>query len=448
MPAPAPDLSHIPTPSRLPLIGNTLQILHDPYAWHSATRDRLGPVYRFHFLGREIVCAHGADAVETVLLDRDGQFSNASGWEMIARLFSGGLLLRDGPEHRAHRRMLQPAFRAEVLRRALQVMSARITAEIADWPLHRPFPLFWAIRRLTRSVAAEVFMGIDDRKQSDRLGDAFLAELDATAAPVRVPLPFTKMARGVRARAILTDHFTALIEERRQGSGTDIFSELCRLKTDDGAWLDAATLTDHFNFLLFAAFDTATTSVTAMAEHLALHPDWQEVMADEVAALKGELSFEALDALDATERVLKEALRLVAPVPFLPRGVTAACEIGGVAIPAGSTVTVCPGLVMIDPALWTEPQRFDPDRFAAPRFEDRRHAFAWAPFGGGAHKCLGMHFAMMEAKAFFAAFLPRFRIEARGPAQWRRLPIPRPTDGLRVTRAPAARRPGPTRRAA
>ncbi|WP_157764658.1 cytochrome P450 [Rhodobacter sp. CZR27] len=445
MPAPAPDLSHIPAVPGLPLLGNTLQILRDPYAFHTGTRDRLGPLYRVRFLGHEVVAAHGIDAVEMVFLNRDGAFSNARGWEMIAPLFGGGLLLRDGAEHRTHRRMLQPAFRAEVLRRTLRLMSRRIEAEIAHWPVDRPFRFFWAIRQLTRGVAAEAFMGITDRRTSDRLGDAFLAELDATAAPIRTPLPFTRMARGLRARAFLKDHFARLIEERRQGSGHDIFSELCRLRTEDGEWLDAGTLTDHFNFLLFAAFDTSTTSVTAMAEQLALHPEWQEAMAEEVAALKGDLGFEALETMQATERVFREALRLVAPVPFVARGVLRAVEIHGVTIPPGAIVSACPGLVMMDPAIWTSPERFDPDRFAEPRTEDRRHPFAWAPFGGGAHKCLGMHFAMMEVKAFFAAFLPRFRIAARAPAEWRRLPIPRPTDGLRVTLTrdrPFQRRPG------
>ena len=94
---------------------------------------------------------------------------------------------------------------------------------------------------------------------------------------------------------------------------------------------------------------------------------------------------------------------------------------------------------MMDPDLWTEPDRFAPDRFSSNRAEDQRHKFAWAPFGGGAHKCIGMHFSLMEVKAVVAAFFRRYRIEKTGgPTAWQRLPIPRPKDGLPVRLRPAA----------
>ncbi|MEL6126336.1 MAG: cytochrome P450, partial [Pseudomonadota bacterium] len=72
--------------------------------------------------------------------------------------------------------------------------------------------------------------------------------------------------------------------------------------------------------------------------------------------------------------------------------------------------------------------------FSSNRAEDQSHRFAWSPFGGGAHKCIGMHFSLMEVKAVTAAFFRRFRISrARpGPTAWQRLPIPRPKDGLPV----------------
>ncbi len=430
---PIPDLTHVPAMPRLPGFGNTPQILADPYRFHATARARLGPVYRFNFLGRDGICVHGPDALGEVLLNREGRFSNALGWELIEPLFGGGLLLRDGPEHRDHRRMLLPAFRAEVMRHALGRIAARMDADLAAWPIGRPFGFHAAIRQLTRAIAADVFMGIDDAREADRLGRAFLAMLDASAAPIRRPLPFTAMRRGQRARAELRRAFAALVEARRASAGRDIFSELCRLRTEDGAPLDRDVLVDHFVFFLFAAFDTTTSTVSAMVDRLAQHAHWQEAMAAEVAALHGEITPDALETLEVTERVLKESLRLMPPVPFIPRGIARETEIGGHRLPPGTPMTVCPGLVMMDPDIWTAPERFDPDRFCASRAEDRAHPQAWAPFGGGAHKCLGMNFAVMEAKAFFACFLPRFRIAPRPPARWRRLPIPRPVDGLRIT---------------
>lgn len=433
---PAPDLAHVPRVPRLPVVGNSLQVVSDPYGFHMSARDRLGPVYRFHFLGREAICAHGADILETVLMDREGRFSNAMGWEVIAPLFGGGLLLSDGAEHRAHRRMLSPAFRADVLGHALRLMTPRISEEIASWPVDRPFAIHGAIRRMMRFIAAEVFMGITDPAEADRIGRAFMDILDASAAPIRRPLPFTRMRRGVVARAVLRRDFTALVEDRRAGNARDLFSEMCRLRTEDGESLDAEIVVDHFIFFLFAAFDTASSSITAMVDQLSRHPEWQAAMADEVAAL-GPLDLPALETLEATEQVLKESLRLMPPVPFIPRGVVEDFEIAGYRLPAGTPLTVCPGLVMMDPDLWTDPRLFDPDRFGRLRAEHRRHAFAWAPFGGGSHKCLGMNFAIMETRAFFVCLLSRYRIAPRPPARWKRLPIPSPRDGLMIRLQPA-----------
>ena len=76
-------------------------------------------------------------------------------------------------------------------------------------------------------------------------------------------------------------------------------------------------------------------------------------------------------------------------------------------------------------------------RFSEAASRDR-HKFAFVPFGGGAHMCLGLNFAYMQAKCFAWHFLSRFRVSVENgyrPA-WRMWPIPQPRDGLRVTLSP------------
>ena len=121
-------------------------------------------------------------------------------------------------------------------------------------------------------------------------------------------------------------------------------------------------------------------------------------------------------------------------MPFIPRYALRPFAVGGHEIPGDTHVSVSPGMVARDPALWSDPLAFDPDRFLPGRAEDRRHRFAWAPFGGGVHKCLGLHFAMMQAKAFSFRFLRHWRVAlADGrPTRWRTVPIPKPVDGLPV----------------
>ena len=89
------------------------------------------------------------------------------------------------------------------------------------------------------------------------------------------------------------------------------------------------------------------------------------------------------------------------------------------------------------PEVWPEPERFDPTRFSAEN-ERSRHRFAYTPFGGGAHMCLGLNFAYMQAKCF-AYHLLRASKVAMAPGyrpKWQMIPIPKPRDGLTVSLAP------------
>jgi hypothetical protein len=76
-------------------------------------------------------------------------------------------------------------------------------------------------------------------------------------------------------------------------------------------------------------------------------------------------------------------------------------EIGGFAIPAGSRVLVSPYVTQHDPALWDDPEGFDPERFA-PEAQEGRPRYAYFPFGGGPHLCIGAGFAIMEATIVLA----------------------------------------------
>ena len=140
-------------------------------------------------------------------------------------------------------------------------------------------------------------------------------------------------------------------------------------------------------------------------------------------------------ALDVLDRVMKESMRLCSPVPTLPRVAVRDTEIAGFRVPAGSFVTVSPYMNHYLPELWPDPTRFDPDRFAPERREDRSHRLAFEPFGAGVHKCIGMHFAGMQVRAIFHELLRSYRWSVPPDYVWpldlTALPFPR--DGVPVT---------------
>jgi cytochrome P450 len=225
-----------------------------------------------------------------------------------------------------------------------------------------------------------------------------------------------------------------MIPERRRTGGDDFFSQMCLAEDDDGQGWSETDIVNQFNPLIMAAHDTTATSLTVMMAALGQYPEWQDRLVDEVASLgAGPLDEAALTRMTETDKVFREALRLVPPVPFIPRMATKGFHWKGFDIPAGTSISLNPGVTMLSPQLFRNPTKFDPDRFSAERAEDRSHRFAWTPFGGGAHKCIGMHFATMQVKLFVATLLRQRRIMLpEGAPKWQRMPIPKPNGGLPI----------------
>ena len=136
---------------------------------------------------------------------------------------------------------------------------------------------------------------------------------------------------------------------------------------------------------------------------------------------------------------IKETLRLHPPLVVIPRRATAPVDLGGLTIPAGMNVTVSTAYTHRMEEYWSAPESFDPERFSEARAEDRKVPFAYLPFGGGVHLCLGMFFAEMQAKMIAHHLLRRFRwtLPEGYRAPYRQVPIQAPRDALPVRLLPA-----------
>jgi cytochrome P450 len=437
-------LSHIPGPPAPPVVGHTLRVVRDAYGLHQHCLATLGPVYKIKLLGIWRVNLCGADAMEMVLLDKNQNFSSRMGWDALSRLFPGGLMLQDFAEHRQNRRIMQAAFRATALRDYTRHMADAMQSLVGAWPVGTEFRFYDAIKELTLRLGCAVFMGLPpDGDLARKLNTAFSDEVRAALAVIRYPVPLTTMWRGVRGRAFLRERFRGLIAERRAAPGEDFFSQMCLATDEDGRGWSEDEILDQFNFLMMAAHDTTSTGLSTMIWVLGAHPEWQDILASELAQIgDGPLDAEALAQMIQTEQVFKEALRLVPPVPFIPRRAIEGFSWKGFEIPAGTAITLNPGITMLSPEFYTDPDRFDPSRFSPNRAEDQAHKFAWTPFGGGAHKCIGMHFSTLQVKLFIATLLRARRVTLASPSgtEWQRMPIPRPKDGLPIVLHPVAGR--------
>jgi cytochrome P450 len=433
------SLTHIPGNEGWPIIGQTLAVLADPKGHIERHAAKYGPVYRSHLFGETSIVLLGPEANELVMFDQAKLFSSSLGWgRILGLLFPRGLMLLDFDEHRLHRRALSVAFKSGPMKSYLVELDKGIARRVAQWKAAPGDMLFYpAMKQLTLDLAATSFLGAGIGPEIDEITRAFVDMVAAAVAVVRKPLPGTQMARGVKGRQRIVAYFSEQIPLRRAKGGDDLFSQLCQATHEDGALLSTQDIVDHMSFLMMAAHDTLTSSLTSFIGELAAHPEWQQKLRDEVFALglgvEAPTSFDNLEAMPLTEMAFKEALRIKPPVPSMPRRAIRDFSFMDYTIPAGTMVGVNPLFTHHMPAIWPDPDTFDPMRFTE-EAQRNRHRFAWVPFGGGAHMCLGLHFAHMQAKCFARHFLQNLSVslEPGYKPQWQMWPIPKPRDGLKV----------------
>jgi cytochrome P450 len=431
---------HVPGEDGLPLVGNTFKILKDARGFARGMVAKYGKVYRSHAFGGRVIQLMGPEANELVFFDRDKVFSSEQGWGPVLNLlFPRGLMLLDFEKHRVHRKALSVAFKPEPMKHYNDALNAGIAERISSWR-GRDMQFYPEIKKLTLDLAAVSFLGLPWGPEAEKVNQAFVDMVQASVGVVRVPVPGTMMAKGVAGRKFLVDYFAAMVPERRAGDGQDMFSQFCRATDEEGNLLTVEEIVDHMNFLMMAAHDTITSSATSMVMLLGRNPEWQEKLRAEIAGLGvngDDLPYERLGDLVLTEYAFKESLRLIPPVPSLPRRAVKDFSFGGYDFKAGTYVGVNPAWTHSNPDIWPEPERFDPMRFS-PEASKGRHKYAFVPFGGGAHMCLGLHFAYMQIKILMWHMLRggEIRLASGAGGKWQALPIPRPKDGLPMRLVP------------
>lgn len=430
--------------SGVPLLGHIIELFRAGPDFSVHLYQRFGPVFFSDVPMLGAVAVLGPDANQAVFTNKNKDFSQEGWHTVIGPFFNRGLMLLDFDEHLYHRRIMGEAFTRTRLKGYVEHMDRVVTTIVAHWPTNDARFLFNpAVKKLTLDIASMAFMGHEpgtDDALVTKVNNAFTITTRAGGALIRLPLPPFKWWRGLRARKFLEKYYYERVKERRNAEGSDMLTVLCHAEDDDGNRFTDEDIVNHMILLMMAAHETSTSATTTMAYNLAAHPEWQERCRDESARLgDGPLDIEALDKLEALDLVMNESLRMVAPLPFTMRRAVRDTELMGYYLPAGTNVMTWPGMNHRLPELWTDPEKFDPDRFAEPRAEHKRHRYAFAPFGGGAHKCIGMVFGQLEIKTIMHRLLRRYRLELTRPGyqpRWDYGGIPMTTDGLPIVLRP------------
>ena len=216
-----------------------------------------------------------------------------------------------------------------------------------------------------------------------------------------------------RARQRLVELVGHVIEERQNLADPpkDLLGILLSLKDGDTPRYSTSVITGILVSTMFAGHHTSAGTAAWTLVELLRGPGQMKRVAselDHIYADGREVSHQALREIPHFENAVKEALRLHPPLIWLPRTTLVDFPYKDFVVPKGSIVAMSIALSNKDPDCFPDPERFDPDRFAPPREEDAKHPWAYVPFGGGRHRCLGANFAMMQQKAIWSVLLRQF----------------------------------------
>ncbi|MEM7360430.1 MAG: cytochrome P450 [Pseudomonadota bacterium] len=427
-------LKSIPGESGMPIVGHTLRYMKNCNQLYDEMYQKYGGVYYNKFLMSRVVHLLSPEANEFVLLDREQNFSSGLAWKLsLKALFPNGLMLRDGEDHRYHRRLMGAPFKSASLKLYVDLMSRDIKTEADAWRQQQDFLYYPAIKQLTLDLATKIFVGETLNDEAAEVNKAFVDLVAASLVMVRYPMFGNTYQKGLEGRKLLEEYFRVRIPAKQQSSDSDMLAEISRVQAEDGSSFSSEEIIDHMIFLMMAAHDTTTSSLSSVCYALARNPHWQSRIRAEIESLDSEhMTYEQAPDLPSIDLVLKEALRLYPPLPTIPRTAIKDCQFEGYEIKRGDVINVSPYVTHRLPEIWSNPDEFDPERFSAERAEHLRHRHAWIPFGGGVHKCLGLKFAELQIKLVLFHMLKKYQlvVEPDYEMPYKPTPIGKPEDEL------------------
>ncbi len=402
----------------------------------SACRRRYGRTFtlRIAQMGTLVYLDDPADIKQVFAGDPAIYHAGEANSMLSGLLGPASVLVVDDEVHRDRRRLMLEPFHRDAVARQTAVMAQIAAANIADWPVGRPFAVAPKMSQITLEIIVRLVIGASDPARLAALREVLPKLLNLSAfqlLAIGMPrLQRRRPWRGVRRRIEEADRLLyAEIAERRAdpelASRTDALAMLVRAADQDGRTMTDAELRDQLMTLLVAGHDTTATGLSWALERLTRHP---AVLAKAVQAAEAG-DAEGDEYLDA---VAKETLRNRPVVFDVGRILKQPVEIAGYLLPAGVMVAPGVGLVHADDRVYPDAERFDPDRMIGATLSPT----TWLPFGGGARRCLGATFAMAEMRVVLREVLRRADLvttTARGEGQRVKHVILTPKRGARIT---------------
>ncbi len=393
----------------------TLRWSFRPLPFMQQCRERYGDAFSVKFAGfqRPMVMISDPAAIKALYTER--AHGLPPGREVVLTPIVGphSVLVIEGADHLAHRKLMLPAFHGERMRSYAPLVEEIVAAEIDSWPLDERFAIHPRMQAVTLEVILRVVFGVAEGPRLERLRRMLTEVLEETASPFTQLIglasrrfggqgPWAKFEGKLRA---VDELLYAEIAERRAAEDfegrDDMLSVLMQARFEDGEGMGDEDLRDQLMTLLLAGHETTATALAWTFDLLLRHRR-------ELARLRESLEAGEDEYLRAT---ISESLRLRPVVPLAGRRLNTELEVDGLSLPVGTDVTPAIWLAHTRAESFPEPFAFRPERFLG----EPPDTYAWIPFGGGIRRCLGAAFAEFEMRIVLREVLGRCELRKADP---------------------------------
>jgi cytochrome P450 len=404
---PSTSSATLPPGPKLPPLLQTLLFANFRHRLLPLLRRRYGDVFTLRlYPDRRVVQLADLEHIKTVFSGPVTTFHAGEGNVILKPIMGAhSVLLTDEDTHLRARKLLMPAFHGAALRGYRDMVTELAEQEVSRWPTGQVFRSHQRMQALTLEIILRVVFGVAEGPRLDELRRLLrnmvdIGVLDLFGFHNEKLRTFGPWKRSKLLQDQVDELLYAEIAERRAvpdlSARSDVLSRLLTVPAEDDSLSDTE-LRDQLITLLLAGHETTATTLAWSFHELARDP--VRLAAAMKAADEGDEKY--------LEAVAKEAMRLHPVISEVARKLTEDVEIGGYRLPAGVTVMPSMAMVHADSGHHPAPAEFRPERF----LDDGGPASgSWFPFGGGARRCLGAGFSLLEATIVLRAVLSRFRL--------------------------------------
>ena len=319
----------------------------------------------------------------------------------------GSVMLKDGDEHTAIRKLLLPPFHGEAIKGYEALIAEIATDELERWPMGREFEVLTTMQRIALEAILRAVIGVSSGPRIDGLRAALPKVLEANPMTMVAEGRWPWLSRGrigrlqpaIRARKEAQRLIREEIAEHRaEPSGRDdVLALLIAARGEDDRALSDEELEDQMMTLLLAGHETTAATLAFCFERLAHNPAASERLAEEIRSGTESAYLDAvIDEVQRTRPVVELTWRILG----------APLELGGYELPTGTIVVPAIRGVQIS-EVFDDAFEFRPERF----LEGKPVPYSLIPFGGGPRRCLGASFARLEIRTVLRVFYQRFELE-------------------------------------